>query len=103
MKRFGVLLCSFLCLSCQYFDTEKIPAETFYQQELETIDWKDVDRYPAFAACDTLSEKTTQKQCFERELGAYLKKTIIDQKIEAVKDIHDTIIVEFSISERAKV
>ncbi|QIE59465.1 hypothetical protein G5B37_07775 [Rasiella rasia] len=101
MKRFSLLLCSFLCLSCQYFDTEKISAETFYQEELKTIDWAEVDRYPAFAACDTLSEKPSQKDCFEAELGAYLRQTIVNQKIEAVKDIHDTIVVHFSISEKA--
>lgn len=103
MKFFNLLLSCFLLSSCQFFDTEKIPAETFYEQELTMIDWSEVDRYPAFVACDTLSEKIEQKRCFETELGLYLQETVYKQNMEAVKDVHDTIVVEFTISDAAKI
>lgn len=94
-----VLLC---CSSCQYFETEKISSETFYEEELKTIDWTEVDRYPAFAVCDTLSEKTQQKKCFETELSNHLQQGVKEQGVMAIQDLNDTIMLSFSISKEAK-
>ena len=73
MKYFWILSTLIVCTSCHFFETEKISSETFYDEEVKTINWKDVDRYPAFAACDTLSTKPNQKHCFEEALAAHLQ------------------------------
>lgn len=103
MKHFGYLLVVLLCTSCQFFETEKISSETFYEEELKTIDWKNVDRYPAFATCDTLSEKIKQKECFEGELAYQLQQSITAQGVTALHDLNDTITLFFSISEKADI
>ena len=102
MKHFKLLFITVLCTSCQFFETEKISSEKFYEEELKTIDWKEVDRYPAFAACDTLSEKQMQKKCFENELSNQLKRGIASQGVMAIKDLNDTITLRFAISEKAQ-
>ncbi|WP_432411891.1 hypothetical protein [Rasiella sp. SM2506] len=103
MKHFTYLLIVLLCTSCQFFETEKISSETFYEEELKTIDWKNVDRYPAFASCDTLSEKEQQKSCFESELAYQLQKSMTAQGVTSLQDLNDTIILSFSISEKAQI
>ncbi|MDX1463031.1 MAG: hypothetical protein R3359_08240 [Marinirhabdus sp.] len=103
MKYFWILSILFGCSSCQYFETEKISSDTFYEEEIKTIDWKDVDRYPAFLNCDTLSVKTAQKHCFEEELAQVLQQGVVDQGVTALRDLHDTIMLSFSVSENAQI
>jgi hypothetical protein len=102
MKLFKLLLVVICCSSCQYFETEKISSDTFYEEELKMIDWTEVDRYPAFVVCDTLSEKAQQKKCFENELANHLQQGVKDQGVMAIQDVNDTIILSFSVSKEAK-
>jgi len=94
-----LLLCTLLsaCWSCDYFETEKIPAETFYQQEVEAIDWESVDRYPAFPDCIELAEKQQQKACFENTLLAHLYSDLADRQMELLEETNDTVWIHFSV------
>lgn len=103
MKHLAYLLLVLGCTSCQFFETEKISSETFYEEELKMIDWKNVDRYPAFAICDTLSEKENQKNCFEGELAFQLQQSMAAQGVTSLHDLNDTIVLSFSISEKANI
>jgi|TARA_R110002020_G_scaffold103640_3_gene242878 hypothetical protein len=103
MKYFLILSTLIICTSCQFFETEKISSETFYDEEVKTINWKDVDRYPAFAACDTLSTKPNQKHCFEEALAAHLQQGITAQGVTTIKELNDTIMLSFSVSEKAQI
>jgi len=91
-----------LATSCQYFETDKISKETFYQEELKTIDWKDVDQYPAFPKCENFTEKTKQKSCFENALSSHLRQTFTNHNAIAVRDLNDTVTVKFTISNTGK-
>lgn len=91
-----------MATSCQYFETDKISKETFYQEELKTIDWKDVDQYPAFTKCENFTEKTEQKSCFENALSSHLRQTFTNHNAIAVHDLNDTITVKFTISNTGK-
>ena len=88
--------------SCQYFETDKISKETFYQEELKTIDWKDVDQYPAFPKCESFTDKTEQKSCFENALSAHLRQAFLNHNATAVRDLNDTVTLKFSISNNGK-
>jgi len=91
-----------LATSCQFFETEKISSETFYDEEIKTIDWKDVDQYPVFKSCETFSEKKAQKNCFENTLATYLFKAVTSNKDMSIKDLNDTVYVKFSVSEKGQ-
>lgn len=103
MKLFAYLLLVLGCTSCQFFETEKISSGTFYEAEIKTIDWKNVDRYPAFVTCDTLSEKDQQKSCFEREIAYQLQQSMTAQGVRSLQDLNDTIVLSFAISEKAQI
>lgn len=85
------------CWSCKYFETEKIPSETFYQQEVEAIDWESVDRYPAFPDCIAFAEKQEQKSCFENTLLAHLYSDLADRQMELMEETNDTVWIHFSV------
>jgi len=88
--------------SCSLFETDKITTETFYEEELKTIDWKDVDRYPAFSNCENLSEKRAQISCFENTLSEYLRQTFGNHNAIAIRDLNDTVHLAFSINNIGK-
>jgi hypothetical protein len=102
MKHLKIVLILLMTTSCQYFETDKISKETFYKQELETIDWKDVDQYPTFPLCENDTEKTDQQRCFENALSSHLKKAFTNNNATAVGDLNDTITIQFSISNIGK-
>ncbi|WP_121906397.1 hypothetical protein [Ulvibacter antarcticus] len=103
MKYPWLLLCfCILSSSCRYFETEKISTETFYEEELQTIDWKEVDQYPAFEECENLSEKNIQKSCFENTLSSHLRQAFDKHKAVAIRDLNDTVSLAFSIDNKGK-
>lgn len=92
-----------LATSCQYFETEKVSTETFYEEELKTINWNDVDQYPVFKACDSLQLKEAQKACFEKTLATHLCKTISSKHIIAMQSIFgDTVQLQMAVSKRGE-
>lgn len=102
MKYLFFLLLLLITNSCGYFETEKISTETFYQEELKTIDWKEVDQYPAFPSCESLTEKPQQKTCFENTLSAHLRQSFGKHNASAIRDLNDTVKLAFSINNKGK-
>lgn len=104
MKRFSVVLSVFLlATSCQWFNTEKISADTFYEEDLKTIDWEDVDHYPAFRDCESLSEKQAEKECFEQQIRTHVFTAISSKNLKTHQDLDDTIWVGFTISNTGEI
>lgn len=89
--------------SCQYFETQKIPQETFYEQEVAAIDWESVDRYPAFPDCISFTEKPEQKACFQNTLLAHLYQDLQEKKMELLEETNDTAWVHIRVSSQGKI
>lgn len=87
-----------LATSCQFFETEKVSSEKIYKEEMEAIDWKDVDRYPSFSNCENILEKPEQKNCFINTINSQLYKSISHGEMVAVKEVYDTVKVNFEVS-----
>lgn len=92
------ILLLLLVTSCQFFETKKISSDQFYEEEIEEIDWKDVDRYPLFSGCEAMTEKINQKKCFERILSNHLYASIHSRKMSVRYEMNDTVPLEFAIS-----
>lgn len=104
MNRISVYLLLFLlATSCQWFDTEKISADTFYEEDLKAINWEDVDHYPGFKACESLSEKKAEKQCFEEQIQRHVYAAISSKDLKTHQDLDDTIWVGFTISNTGEI
>lgn len=96
--RLFLIVFFFLATSCQFIETKKISTETFYEEEIKSINWKDVDQYPAFKDCEKFTEKNIQKTCFESTLTSHLYNSISSKNIIARHRLQDTITLKFSIS-----
>jgi|SRR5690554_2860708 len=96
---YRLLLIVFLfgATSCQYFETEKISSETIFEEEIKTIDWKEVDRYPSFPACESILEKPEQKDCFINTISSHLYQAVSHRDMVAVREVYDTVKVKFEV------
>lgn len=89
-----------LFTSCKYFDVEKTTSEAILKEELKTFNWNDVDTYPSFSICDSLISKSEKKECFQNNLSSHILKFLQDEVIVVTQDIHDTINLQFKVSEK---
>lgn len=103
MKIRILLAASLLATSCQLFETEKMSSEAIFKEEIQTIDWKDVDRYPAFANCNDSLPKPQQKECFMNTITTQIYQSINHEKVVAVREVYDTIKVNFEVGRDGRI
>lgn len=85
------LLLGGICTSCQFFDTQRISSETFYEEEYQNLDWNDVDTYPAFPSCESYTEKTGQQQCFQQIIVQNFEQVLKQHQVMTTVDMNDTL------------
>ena len=101
MKNLLLLLLIIIGISsCQFFETEKISTETFLEEEINAINWKDVDRYPVFKECEGISGKLETKSCFETTLINQLYLSINSENIIVSSDLNEEVLIEFIVNEK---
>ena len=92
-----------ICLcSCNYFEKKKVNADDILNEELRTFNWNEVDEYPTFTACDSVTSKPERKQCFETTLTTHILNNLSTSKIVVTESVHDTVIMKFQISEKGE-
>lgn len=98
MNKVIVLLLLLSLQSCQFFD-KKVPDEKdLLEQELQKIDWAQVDEFPSFSVCDSLTDKASQQNCFYETLSMQLHSKLKDDSIAKLFPQLDTIQVKVVIS-----
>jgi hypothetical protein len=99
MKNLAIFIL-FLCLtSCDYFDKKKVNSQDIVSEELKTFNWNDVDEYPSFQACESLTSKHESKQCFESAIITHITNKLGDEIIVVTEEIADTVVIKFHITE----
>lgn len=99
---FLVFLLIALVSGCNLFDTEKISSEKIFEEEIQAIDWTEVDRYPIFPNCKEDLNENAQKECFIKTINIHLLENLNANKILATREISDTLLIDFEIDERGK-
>ncbi len=91
MKQISFLLLIHLLVSCQYFDTQRIPSEQVFDEEVKLVDWSDVDTYPSFKTCDSETEKLAQQACFQQSIFAAIQQELYQEGIDTYHQVQDTL------------
>lgn len=91
-----------LVTACQYFETEKVSSEEIYKEEIQTIDWSEVDDYPTFANCEDKIEKLAQQQCFIQTITSHIYEAVGKGNIVAVREIQDTLKLNFEVNNEGR-
>ncbi|HLV92089.1 MAG TPA: hypothetical protein VKX34_03115 [Aequorivita sp.] len=100
--RFLFVFMLLLASSCQFFETEKVSSEEIFNEEIKTINWKDVDRYPSFPNCENNVEKIEQQDCFINTISSHLYKSISQEELVAAREIYDTVEITFEVNSEGK-
>lgn len=74
-------------------------SQDIVNEELQAFNWNEVDEYPSFKACESLSSKQENKQCFEIILTNHITKRLGNQFIVVTENVEDTVLIKFHISE----
>lgn len=77
-------------------------ADAIIQEELQTINWNEVDVYPSFENCDEVSSKSDKKFCFENTLLNHINQNLAKQVLVVSESINDTIFLTLNCSNTGK-
>ena len=103
MKNSAFLLLILTFQSCQYFEKNVPKKEVLLQEELQKINWEEVDEFPSTLQCDSINDKIARKQC----LLDYITNTIQEKFSQDSIKIHfpklDTIPVKVTIFPNSKI
>ena len=102
MKYLSILLLIVCVSSCEYFDKKKVYSEDILNENLKIFNWNEVDQYPVFSICDSISTNSKKKQCFETTLTKFIISQLESETIIVTKAINDTVWITFQISETGK-
>ena len=99
MKRILLLITVFLFFSCN-FETKKISSEEVLELESKTLNWKEVDEYPAFKDCQEITELSAARQCFEQEVAENVYAYLAKQQPVVTQSIDDTLFLFLQIDRK---
>lgn len=102
LRTIAILCCVFLT-SCSGWETKKIPTKDFLEQEWKTIDITEVDVYPSFAVCDSISESDKIKHCFEDHITASFYEQLSKHTIVVQETLDETVWIDFVVNEKGKI
>jgi hypothetical protein len=91
MKPIALILILLFVASCSHFEKQKVHSEDLLEEELKTFNWNEVDTYPTFSSCDSITKKEDSKLCFQNTLVESVNRFLEGQKLVVVGDVNDTI------------
>ncbi|WP_282041617.1 hypothetical protein [Winogradskyella flava] len=100
MNRVAFLFLIVLFTSCDYFEKKKVNSEDLLEEELQTFNWNDVDTYPTFSSCDSITAKEESKICFQNTLLSNVNQYLEQQNIVVSTDVNDTIRLKLVIDNK---
>lgn len=100
MNRIVFLFVFLLVTSCDYFEKKKVYPEDLLEEELRTFNWNEVDTYPTFTSCDSVTGKEQSKQCFQNTITNSVNSFLEEQNIIVSEDVNDTIRLKIIINNK---
>lgn len=92
----------FLFLIACNFETKKISSEEVLEQESRSLNWKEVDEYPAFENCQNLTNLAEAKNCFEKKVTSTIYSFLASQQPVVTESINDTLIIFLKITKEGE-
>lgn len=93
-----VLFLALIVTSCQLFDKKVPDKDELLQEELEKINWEEVDQFPTAFSCDSIMDKELQKQCFFENIIQSIQERISADTLQILYPEIDTIDVKVTIN-----
>ncbi|MEK6152201.1 hypothetical protein WIW50_03035 [Flavobacteriaceae bacterium 3-367] len=91
------LLC--FLTACDWFASKEAKTQKMVEEEMQNINWNEVDQYPLFSDCDELASKGDQKNCFEATLLMHFSMTLQEFDFVLDTNVNDTVYVDFMMDQ----
>lgn len=92
-----------LLTACNWSASREEKTQELVSQEIQSIDWEDVDKYPLFDDCDETVSKQEQKRCFMETLLLHFSMTLQESELVWHEEIKDTIFVDFMMEDTGSI
>ncbi len=102
MKKTLLLILFSVLVGCNNFETRKISSEEVLELESKTLNWKELDEYPAFENCKNIAEPDKARDCFEASVANSVYAYLARQEPIVTEAIDDTIYLHLEISKTGK-
>ncbi|CAM4331212.1 hypothetical protein [Gillisia hiemivivida] len=102
MRKILLLLIFPFLVCCKNFETKKISSEEVFNQETQSLNWKEVDEYPAFENCKNITELEKARDCFESTVANSIYAYLVKQQPIVTQSIDDTLFLYLEISKSGK-
>ncbi len=103
MRKIVVLACICLFASCDWFTSKEDKTQELVHEEMQNINFNEVDRYPMFSDCDEMVSKQEQRICFETTLLMHFSRTLEDFDFVIDTEVKDTIYVDFMMDRNGSI
>ncbi len=97
MRKFFMVLVFCGLSSCNLFESKEEKTQELVEQELQGIDWNDLDHYPLFDECEEVVSKEEQKSCFENKLVFHLSADLQEFQLVSERNIKDVVFLDFML------
>jgi hypothetical protein len=91
---FLLLICG---TSCDYLRKPVPSKEVLLQEELNAIDWNQVDQYPSIAECENIEDKIQRQQCFFEYLTSVIQQKLSQDTLSFSGVDMDTITLKITV------
>lgn len=102
MNRLLLILFLFGLVGCKNFETKKLTSEQIMQEELENIDWKNLDAYPSFKKCEPKATEKAKKECFEEEITSQIFRVLGKHEVVLKDSVYERLELTIRISPQGK-
>lgn len=91
-----------MMVGCNNFETKRISSKEVLDKEYKSLNWKEVDEYPAFENCQNITELEKARDCFEATVANSVYTYLARQEPIVTETIDDTIFVHLEISKTGR-
>ena len=102
MRKSLLLLIFPILVGCNNFETKKISSEEVLNKETKSLNWREVDEYPAFENCKNITDLTKARSCFEATVANSIYTYLSKQQPIVTQAIDDTLFLYLEISKTGK-
>ncbi|WP_236262795.1 energy transducer TonB [Aggregatimonas sangjinii] len=103
MRQLFILLTMCSLASCGFFTSKEEKTAELVNEQLQQIDWSDVDNYPLFENCDETVSKLSQRRCFEKELLKHCSKTLMEYDYHLNTETNPKVLVDILVDQDGRI
>ncbi len=99
MRKIYLTVVAFLLLfcSCQFLDNQVPNKELLLNEELQSINWSEVDEFPSVSDCENIADEAEQRRCFFEFLTQTIQQKLSGDTLSVLYPHLDTIEVKVTV------